>query len=95
MAEINEGRLLPKTMTNVAAKAIPGNDMMMSRIRMMTSEIHLRETAASEPMIEPHTSANAVAPRPMVSGNRAIHHARKNVATLVVGTEEEFPHPEP
>ena len=34
---------------------------------MMTSDIHLRVTAASEPMIEPNTSANAVAPRPMTS----------------------------
>ena len=54
-------------MTKVAARAMPGKDMMTSRMRMMTSETHLRETAAIEPMIEPRINANAVAPRPMIS----------------------------
>ena len=35
--------------------------------RMMTSDTHLRDTAATAPMMEPQMSANAVAPRPMMS----------------------------
>ena len=46
---------------------MPGKDMMTSRMRMMTSDTHLRATAAMAPMMEPHTSAKAVAPRPMMS----------------------------
>ena len=53
--------------TNTAARAMPGKDMMMSRMRMMTSETALRETAAMAPMMEPKTSAKAVAPKPMIS----------------------------
>ena len=67
IAKMSEGTELPNTMTNVAASAMPGNDMTTSRMRMMTSDIHLRDTAAIDPMIEPSTSANAVAPRPMTS----------------------------
>ena len=62
-----EGSELPNTMTNVAASAMPGNDMMMSRTRMMMLEIHERVTAARAPMMEPNTRANAVAPRPITS----------------------------
>ena len=46
---------------------MPGKDMMTSMQRMMTSDTPLRDTAAMEPMIEPHTRASAVAKRPMVS----------------------------
>ena len=67
MAKISDGMDAPKDSTNVAARAMPGNDMMMSQMRMMTSETHLRETAAIAPTIEPATRANAVAPRPITS----------------------------
>ena len=67
MAKIREGTVLPNTITNVAAKAMPGKDMMTSRMRMITSETHLRATAAIEPMIEPKIKANAVAPKPITS----------------------------
>ena len=53
--------------TKTAASAIPGNDMMMSSTRMMHSDMDFLLTAAIEPMIEPHTSAIAVAPKPMMS----------------------------
>ena len=43
----------------------------MSMIRMITSEIHLRETAATEPITAPHSSAKAVAANPMTSEYRA------------------------
>ena len=71
MARTSVGRFWPNTMMSVAARAMPGKDMMMSMMRMMTSEIHLRDTAAIEPMMEPTTRANAVAPRPMTSEVRA------------------------
>ena len=67
IARMSEGSELPNTTTNVAASAMPGNDMSTSRMRMMTSDTHLRVTAAMAPMIEPRISANAVAPRPMTS----------------------------
>ena len=67
IAKMSEGTELPNTSTNVAASAIPGKDMMTSRMRMMTSDTHLRATAATAPMMEPHTRAKAVAPRPMIS----------------------------
>ena len=67
MARMSEGSELPNTVTNTAAKAMPGNDMTTSRMRMMTSDTHLRDTAAMEPMMEPHTSAKPVAHRPMTS----------------------------
>ena len=67
MAKISEGSELPNTMTNVAANAMPGNDMMMSRMRIIRLESQLRTTAATAPMIEPSMSAKAVAPRPMTS----------------------------
>ena len=67
MAKISVASELPNAMTNVAAKAMPGNDMMTSSTRMMTSLTHLRDTAAIAPMIEPHTSAKPVAPMPMMS----------------------------
>ena len=35
--------------TKTAARAMPGMDMMMSRIRMIVSETALRETAARRP----------------------------------------------
>ena len=41
--------------------------MMMSQMRMITSETHLRDTAAMAPTMEPATRANAVAPKPMTS----------------------------
>ena len=53
--------------TNTAARAMPGMDMMMSRIRMIISETDLRETAARAPTTEPQTRAMAVAPKPMIS----------------------------
>ena len=61
------GRVLPNTETNTAASAMPGKDMMMSMQRMITSEIHLRETAASAPKIAPKKSAKAVAAKPITS----------------------------
>ena len=71
MANTSVGRFWPNTMTSVAARAMPGKDMMMSMMRMMTSDTHLRDTAAMEPKMEPKKSANAVAPRPMTSEVRA------------------------
>ena len=53
--------------TRMAASAMPGIDMMTSSTRMMTSETALRATAATAPMIEPRTSANSVAPKPITS----------------------------
>ena len=67
MAKMMAGRLLPRMVTKTAARAMPGTDMMMSSTRMMTSDTALRETAAMAPTIEPHTSAMAVAPKPMSS----------------------------
>ena len=53
--------------TKTAARAMPGMDMMMSKIRMIVSETALRETAARAPTTEPQTRAMAVAPKPMIS----------------------------
>ena len=61
------GTELPRMRTRMAARAMPGMDMMTSRTRMMTSETALRATAATAPMTEPRTSANAVAPKPITS----------------------------
>ena len=41
--------------------------MMMSRMRMMVSEMALRDTAAIDPMIAPKKSAITVEHRPMSS----------------------------
>ena len=76
MAKISEGTLLPNTTMKVAASAMPGKDMMMSRMRMMMLEMRWRTTAAMAPMMEPTTSANAVAPKPMVSEYLAPHIRR-------------------
>ena len=57
----------PKTRTVTAAIAIPGTAMMMSRMRMMVSEMALRVTAAIDPMIAPKKSAITVEHRPMSS----------------------------
>ncbi|WP_270298228.1 hypothetical protein [Eggerthella sinensis] len=67
MAKMSEGTELPNTSTNVAASAMPGKDMTTSMMRMMTSDTHLRDTAAIAPMMEPQMSAKVVAPRPMMS----------------------------
>ncbi len=67
MEKMIEPMLLPRMDTNTAASAMPGKDMMMSRTRMITSDTHLRETAAMAPMTEPQTSAMRVAPKPMTS----------------------------
>lgn len=61
------GMLVPKTATRTAARAIGGNDMTMSRVRMTDSSPSLREVAASDPRRAPATRATAVAPRPMTS----------------------------
>ena len=65
IATMSEGIEAPMTMTTVAASAMPGKDMMTSMTRMMTSEIQVRVTAASAPMMAPKNRANAVDPRPM------------------------------
>ena len=67
MAKIIDGTELPRMETKTAARAMPGMDMMMSRIRMIVSETALRETAARAPTMEPQTRAMAVAPKPMIS----------------------------
>ena len=67
IAKMIDGTELPKMETNTAARAMPGMDMMMSRIRMIVSETALRETAARAPTTEPQTRAMAVAPKPMIS----------------------------
>ena len=67
MAKMIDGTELPRMETKTAARAIPGMDMMMSRIRMIASEIDLRETAARAPTTEPQTRAMAVAPKPIIS----------------------------
>ena len=67
MATIKDGTVRPQTTTSVAASAMPGNDMMMSMMRMMTSDTHLRLTAAIAPKIAPKTKAKTVAPKPMTS----------------------------
>ena len=67
MAKMIEGTELPRIVTKTAASAMPGMDMIMSRMRMTTSETALRLTAAMAPMTEPQTSAMAVAPKPMIS----------------------------
>ena len=64
------GTDLPRMVTRTAARAMPGTDMMMSRMRMMTSETHLRVTAARAPTMEPVTSAKRTAPKPMTSEMR-------------------------
>ena len=61
------GTDLPRMVTRTAAKAMPGTDMITSRTRMMTSETHLRVTAASAPTMEPVTRANSTEPKPMTS----------------------------
>ena len=71
MARMMTGRVVPNTEMKTAASAMPGKDMTMSMIRMITSEIHLRETAATEPITAPHSSAKAVAANPMTSEYRA------------------------
>ena len=53
--------------TKTAARAMPGMDIMISRMRMIASETDLRETAARAPTTEPQTRAIAVAPKPMIS----------------------------
>ena len=58
---------LPRMETKTAARAMPGMDMMMSKIRMIVSETALRETAARAPTTEPQTRAMAVAPKPIIS----------------------------
>ncbi len=65
MASTMEGTELPKTDTKTAARAMPGKLITTSMMRMMTSEIHLRLTAATEPMMQPPTRARRVAPKPM------------------------------
>ena len=67
MEKMMAGTELPRIKTRTAARAMPGTDMMMSSRRMMTSDTALRETAATAPTLEPHTSANRVAPKPMTS----------------------------
>ena len=62
-----DGTELPRMVTKTAARAMPGTDMMTSRMRMMVSETALRETAARAPRMEPSTSAMNVAPKPMTS----------------------------
>ena len=67
IAKMIEPTELPRIVTNTAASAMPGMDMMMSRMRMTTSDTHLRLTAATAPTIVPSTSAMSVAPKPMIS----------------------------
>ena len=74
------GTDLPRMVTRTAARAMPGTDMMMSRMRMMTSDTHLRETAATAPMMEPVTSANSVAPKPMTSEMRPPYNMRDRMS---------------
>ena len=67
MAKMMAGTDLPRMVTSTAASAMPGTDMITSRTRMMTSDTHLRVTAARAPTTEPVTSAKSVAPKPMTS----------------------------
>ena len=76
MAKMSEGTELPNTTMKVAASAMPGKDMMMSRMRMMTLAMRGRTTAAMAPMMEPTTSAKPVAPRPMTKEYLAPHIRR-------------------
>ncbi len=80
MAKMSEGTELPNTMTKVAANAMPGKDMMISRMRMMRLDSHGRTIAAREPMIEPKISANVVAPRPMTREYRAPYIMRERTS---------------
>ena len=80
IAKMSEGIDAPKERTNVAARAMPGKDMTMSQMRMMTSETHFRDTAAIAPTMDPTTSANAVAPRPIVSEYRAPYIIRESTS---------------
>ena len=57
----------PRIETNTAASAMPGTDMNTSMTRMMSSEIHVRVTAASAPISEPTMSAKTIELRPMTS----------------------------
>lgn len=59
------GTLVPNTATRTAARAIGGNDITTSSVRMTDSSPSLREVAAIEPSTAPAISATAVAPRPM------------------------------
>ena len=91
IAKMSEGMLVPNTTTKVAASAMPGKDMTTSRTRMMTSETHLRETAARAPMMEPHTESEGG--RAQADDERiacAVHHAGQDVAALIVGAEDEL-----
>ena len=70
MEKMMAGTELPRMVTSTAARAMPGTDMMMSRMRMMTSETALRETAARAPTMEPSTRAKSTEPKPMTSEMR-------------------------
>ena len=70
MVMMMTGRELPNTATKTAARAMPGKDMMMSRMRITTSETHLFETAAMEPKIAAQARAKRVAQIPMMSEMR-------------------------
>ena len=67
IAKMSEGTELPNTTMKVAASAMPGKDMMMSRMRMMTLAMRGRTTAAIAPMMAPKTRAKPVTPRPMTT----------------------------
>ncbi len=57
--------------TITAASAMPGKLMMMSRMRMSTSETTLPAVAAIEPSTAATTNARPVAARPTISDTRA------------------------
>ena len=57
----------PRIETNTAAKAMPGTDINTSRTRMMISEIHVRLTAATAPMITPRIRAKRIESRPITN----------------------------
>ena len=72
MANTSTTSEFPNTATNTAARAMPGKDMMMmSRMRMSTSETTLPAVAAIEPSTAAAASAAAVAHRPITREERA------------------------
>src|SRR5699024_9534197 len=80
IAKMITGSELPNTATNTAASAMPGKDMITSRMRISTSEASLAAVAAIEPITAATTRAPAVAARPITSEERVPWRMRENTS---------------
>src|SRR5690625_3905744 len=74
------GSELQNTATNTAASAMPGKDMITSRMRISTSEASFAAVAAIEPITAATTRAPAVAARPITSEERVPWRMRENTS---------------